>query len=31
VVAATGMVGAGIDFLEKHFDIVFAIIGRSYS
>jgi len=27
VVAATGMVGAGIDFLEKHFDIVFAIIG----
>jgi len=29
VVAATGMVGAGIDFLEKHFDIVFAIIGCS--
>jgi len=24
VVAATGTVGAGIDFLEKHFDIVFA-------
>jgi len=29
VVAATGIVGAGIDFLEKHFDVTFAIIGQS--
>jgi len=29
VVAATGAVGAGIDFSEKHFDVTFAIIGHS--
>jgi len=27
VVAVTGMVRAGIDFSEKHFDVTFAIIG----
>jgi len=27
VVAATGTVGEKIDFLEKHFDVTFAIIG----
>lgn len=29
VVAATGTVGAGIDFSEQYFDVTFAIIGRS--
>jgi len=29
VVAATGTVGAGIDFSEKHFNVTFAIVGCS--